>query len=134
MRIHGLVGKYHDHLFFLIRVLAGFLFFSHGAQKLFGWYGGSKVAGLASLMGVAGIVEVAAGIAIFVGLFTRLAAVLSAIQMLAAYFLVHAGNGWNPLVNQGELAILYLCLFLALMLHGNGKWSLEKALLKTEYF
>lgn len=134
MRIHGFVGKYHDHLFFVIRVLAGFLFFSHGAQKLLGWFGGSKVADLASLMGVAGVVEFAAGLAILVGLFTRLASVLSAIQMLVAYFMVHAGGGWNPLVNQGEMAILYLCLFLALMLHGNGKWSLEKALLKKENF
>ena len=127
------VHTHHDNVFFVIRLLAGFLFFSHGAQKLLGWFGGTKMA-LGSLMGVAGLIELVAGIALFLGLFTRLAAVISAVQMLVAYFMVHAGQGWNPLVNKGEMAVLYLCLFLALMLHGNGKWSLEKALLKKELF
>ncbi len=134
MCIAKYVQKHHDSFFFVIRLLAGFLFFSHGAQKLLGWFGGQQVPSLASLMGVAGIVEIAAGLAILVGLFTRLAAVVSAVQMLVAYFMVHAGGGWEPLRNKGEMAILYLCLFLALMLHGNGKWSLEKALLKKEIF
>ena len=67
-------------------------------------------------------------------MFTRLAAAVSAIEMVIAYFKVHAPNGLIPLVNQGELALLYFVAFLVLMVYGAGKWSLEKALMKKEAF
>lgn len=105
----------------------------HGGQKLFGWFGGQSQP-LASLMGVAGIVELVGGLAIALGFFARLAAFGSAIQMLVAYFKVHAPGGLIPLVNKGELALLYFAVFLVLMAYGSKKWSLEQALLKKEVF
>ncbi|MEK6949583.1 MAG: DoxX family protein, partial [Nanoarchaeota archaeon] len=124
--------------YFVFRVFIGLLFLQHGLQKLFGAFGGVTGNGqpveLFSLFGAAGLIEFVAGIAIAVGLFTRLAAFISAIEMLVAYFMVHIPNGLIPLVNQGELALLYFAAFLALKAYGAGKWSLEKALMKKEVF
>ena len=136
----GLIEKYanKDYFYFVFRVFIGLLFLQHGLQKLFGAFGGVAGNGqpveLFSLFGLAGLIEFVAGIAIAVGLFTRLAAFISAIEMLVAYFMVHAPNGLIPLVNQGELALLYFAAFAAITAFGAGKWSLEKALMKKEAF
>lgn len=136
----GLIEKYakKDYFYFVFRVFVGLLFLQHGLQKLFGAFGGVAGNGqpveLFSLFGLAGLIEFVAGIAIAVGLFTRLAAFISAIEMLVAYFMVHASNGLIPLVNQGELALLYFVAFLVIMVYGAGKWSIEKALMKKEVF
>ena len=127
-----------DYLYFIFRVFIGLLFLQHGLQKLFGAFGGIAGNGqpveLFSLFGLAGLIEFVAGIAIAVGLFTRLAAFISAIEMVVAYFMVHIPNGLIPLLNQGELALLYFASFLVIMVYGAGKWSLEKALMKKEAF
>jgi putative oxidoreductase len=132
-----MIGKYlegkEEYFYFVFRVLIGFLFFQHGAQKLFGLFGGKPVA-LFSLMGVAGIMEFFGGIAIVLGLFTRLVALLTGIEMVYAYLMVHASNGWMPIANKGELALLYLAGFLVLIAYGAKKWSLERALFKKESF
>jgi len=88
-----------------------------------------------SMMGVAGVIEMVGGILIAVGFFTRLFAGLGAIMMLVAYFTVH--HAWDklwPIVNRGELALLYFACFLILFVWGGGQASLEKALLKKETF
>ena len=132
------IKKYGDLLYFVGRVVVGLMFMLHGGQKLFGWFGGvggdgASVA-LVSLMGLAGVVEFFGGLGIALGLFSRLLAGLGAIQMIIAYFKVHFGAGWNPLLNQGELALLYLAAFLMISVLGNGKWNLEKSLLGKETF
>ncbi len=135
--LHAMKNKLErfESIFYVIaRILIGFMFFAHGAQKIFGWYGGNGGAALFSLMGVAGWIEIIAGILVLVGLWTRLAAFFSAGQMVVAYIMVHAGGGWNPLVNKGELALLYAAAFLLLLIHGNGPFSLEKAFSKKERF
>ena len=124
--------KYKDYLYLVFRVLVGGIFFIHGAQKLFGWFGGNKVAALVSLMGVAGVIEFFGGLLIVLGLFTRLAALVSAVQMLVAYFMVHFPGGWNPVVNKGEPALLLFAAFLVLLVYGNQKWSVEKAVFGKE--
>ncbi len=123
-------SKYGDYQYFLFRILVGGMFLMHGYGKLWG----SKAAELASLMGVAGVVELLVGLAVLVGFWTRLAALGGAITMLVAYFKVHAGQGLNPLANGGELAVLYFAAFLVLMIYGNQKWSLEQSLMDKETF
>ncbi|MEK6940885.1 MAG: DoxX family protein [Nanoarchaeota archaeon] len=124
-------GKKHgDKLYAVARFIVGALFFQHGAQKIFGLLGGSKV-GLASFIGVAGIIELVAGIAIAAGIFTRLAAGIAASEMLVAFFKAHfkfSGGlaGWVPIMNGGELALLFLAAFLVILAYGAGKCSLEK--------
>ena len=125
--------RHQDIPYFLFRLLIGFLFFSHGMQKLFGVFGGNQQA-FFSLMGLAGIIEFLAGIAIMLGFFTRLAAFISIFEMLGAYFKAHAFNALLPIMNKGELALLYLAAFLILLAYGAKRWSLEKAILGREIF
>jgi len=125
--------KYHDNAYTVFRLLVGLLFFQHGAQKLLGWFGATAVP-LSSMMGIAGIIELVGGLAIFLGLFTRLFALISGVEMLAAYFMVHAGTNSVPIINQGELALLYFATFIILFIHGNKKASLEKIFFKKEFF
>ena len=105
----------------------------HGAQKLFGMFGFQAVP-LTSLFGLAGIIEFFGGLAIALGFFTRLAALISALEMGAAYFMVHIPQGLMPILNQGELALLYFASFLVITVYGARRLSLEKALLKKEIF
>ena len=125
--------KYHDNAYTVFRILVGLLFFQHGAQKVLGWFG-STAFPLSSMMGVVGIIELVGGLAIFLGLFTRLFALISGVEMLAAYFKVHAGDNLVPILNQGELALLYFATFIILFIHGNKKASIETMLFKKEFF
>ena len=97
----------------------------HGTQKLFGWPGDRDPAELASLMGVAGIIELVGGIMIMIGLFGSIAAFICSGQMAVAYFMMHAPKDWNPLVNDGEKAVLYCFLFLYIAALGSGIWSVD---------
>ena len=103
----------------------------HGAQKLFGVLGGmgspGATAPLASLMGVAGVLEMFGGLLIVLGLFTRPVALLLAGEMLVAFFKAHAPKGGFPLENGGELALLYLLVFLTLFVLGGGVLSIDDA-------
>ncbi|MBI4441317.1 DoxX family protein [Candidatus Woesearchaeota archaeon] len=117
--------KYGDVLYFVFRVMVGFMFFQHGAQKLFGWFGGTA-ADLMSLMGLAGVIEGVGGLLLAIGLLTRWTALVTALQMLVAYFMVHFPQGLIPPENKGELALLYFAAFLVLLVHGAGKWGLDK--------
>ncbi len=132
--IHKFGEKYKDYLYVLFRVLVGGLFLIHGAQKMFGWFGGTKVDSLVSLMGVAGVVEFFGGLLVLVGLFTRLAALLGAVQMAVAFFMAHFPGGWNPVLNKGEPATLFFAAFLVLLVYGNQKWNVEQWLLGKETF
>jgi putative oxidoreductase len=109
-----------------LRIISGFLFLCHGAQKLFGAFGGHTAH--APLMVVAGIIEFAAGILILLGLFTRVAAFIASGQMAFAYFMADGGLGQKffPIVNGGELAVVYCFLFLFIACFGAGKFSVDK--------
>jgi putative oxidoreductase len=134
------VKKYSGQMYFVFRVLIGFMFFMHGAQK-FGLWGDMSVSGFAAAMSlpvwVAGLValgELLAGLGIALGFYTRLSALGGIIIMIGALVLAHFPQGINPLTNGGELAVMYLASFLVLKVHGAGKVSLEKAMLETETF
>jgi putative oxidoreductase len=108
-----------------VRIVAGFLYAFHGAQKLFGMFGGSEVS-LMSRLGAAGIIELAAGTLIVLGLFTVVAAFIASGEMAFAYFLSHAPRGGWPIENAGELAVLYCFLFLFIASRGAGAISLDR--------
>src|SRR5260370_18067222 len=93
-----------------LRIVAGFLFSCHGAQKLFGAFGGHQTLH-PPLMLAAGIIEFGGGILILLGLFTRVAAIIASGEMVVAYFLKHIHVGFFPIQNQGELAVVYCFLF-----------------------
>ena len=113
----------------LLRVVAGWLFAQHGAQKLFGWFGGAGADGgtvaLFSLMGLAGVLEFYGGIAIMLGAFTRPVAFVLAGEMAVAYLMAHQPYGAWPILNRGEPAALFAFIFLFLAAHGAGAFALD---------
>ena len=120
-------SQFEEQAYVLGRIFLGLLFAAHGAQKLFGLFGGTK-ASLVSLMGLAGIIEFFGGLAIAVGLFTSLVAFFTASEMVVAYLMVHFPRGWLPIQNDGELAALYFFGFLLIATKGSGRFSLDRAL------
>jgi len=121
------IKKYENHFYFVFRILIGLLFFQHGAQKLFGWFGGQAV-NIGSIMGLAGIIETAVGILVVIGLFTKIASSIAAVEMLVAYFMAHFPQGTYPLLNQGAPALLYFAAFLVLLSQGARKWGIDSYL------
>ena len=110
--------KYSEVFYALMRVAAGVLFACHGAQKLFGVLGGQvKISN--PVMLTAGVIEFVGGGLIAIGLWTGYAAFLSSGLMAVAYFMAHASGGFWPVVNKGELAVLYCFVFLYMA----GRWS-----------
>jgi len=126
--------KYHAEGYAVFRIIVGLMFVQHGAQKLLGWFGAQGTVPLVSLFGFAGVVELVGGLAIALGFFSRLASVGGIAVMIGALATVHFPQGLVPIVNKGELPLLFLACFVMVLVHGNGKWSLEKALLKKEVF
>ena len=115
--------RYAPQVYALFRIVAGFLFIFHGLQK-FGMFGGQAMP-LASLMGVAAIIEVVGGLLIMIGLFTRPAAFIASGEMAAAYFMAHQPKGALPILNAGELAVLFCFAFLYIATRGAGIWSAD---------
>lgn len=101
------------------------MFLFHGTQKLFGYPGDRSPAELLSLAGLAGVIETAGGLMIALGLLAAPAAFLASGTMAVAYFLRHAPDGFLPIVNRGELAILYCFGFLLIAAMGSGRYSLD---------
>jgi putative oxidoreductase len=120
-----LLGRYSPYLYALLRIVAGLLFVQHGLQKLFGWLGAKGAVELMSQMGAAGIIEVVGGTLISIGLFTSPVAFLASGEMAVAYFQAHAPRGMWPIMNGGELAVLYCFLFLYFAAVGSGRWSVD---------
>jgi putative oxidoreductase len=121
----------------ILRVGAGLLFLEHGAQKMLGWMGGfGPNGGTAPLMtrfGAAGILELVGGLLLIVGLFTRPVGVVLTLEMLVAFYLGHLPRGGWPVQNQGELALLYACIFAFFASHGGGAFSLDGRLGKRRW-
>lgn len=109
----------------VLRIGAGLLFMQHGAQKLFGLFGGNQVE-LISQMGLAGVLEFFGGLLIALGLFTRPVAIILVIEMLWAYFQAHLPRGAMPIQNGGELALLFALVFAYIAAHGPGPASLDR--------
>ena len=117
------LGRYAETLYALMRIVVGFLYLCHGGQKLFGWFGAEHAAG--GLMTLAGVIEFGGGLLILLGLFTPIAAFIASGEMAFAYFKVHAPTSFFPIVNHGELAVVYCFVFLYIAARGSGIWSVE---------
>lgn len=116
------------YLLAALRVITGLMFLAHGTAKLIQWpYVEMFKDGVpvASLFGIGGILEIVGGILIVLGLFTRPVAFVLAGMMAVAYFMFHAPASFYPIINGGELAILYCFIFLYLAANGAGPLSLD---------
>ena len=113
----------------VLRIVAGFLFMSHGMQKLLGFPArAAHPFQLFTLSGFAGVLELFGGILLLIGLFTRPVAFILSGEMAFAYFIAHAPQNFWPLINRGELAVLYCFVFLYFAVAGGGAWSVDRAL------
>jgi putative oxidoreductase len=120
----------------ILRIVVGFLMMVHGMQKLFNYPPGPPgyfpAPFLSFPAGIAGILEFGGGLLILLGLFTRPVAFILSGLMAVAYFMGHAGKGFWPILNGGELAALYCFVFLYFAVAGGGRWSLDYQLRRRE--
>ncbi len=115
----------NSHCYALMRIVVGFLFLWHGAQKLFGIPTAIPGEVPAFITYVAGPIELVGGTLIMIGLFTRWAAFITSGQMAVAYWMVHGTKALLPIQNNGELAVLYCFVFLFISTQGGGIWSID---------
>lgn len=111
----------------ILRIVAGLLLLQHGAQKILHFPPGGQGGGidLSTLAGWSGPIELVGGALIILGLFTRGTAFILAGFMAVAYWMVHAPQSPYPIVNQGELAVLYCFVFFYLIFAGPGEWAVD---------
>jgi putative oxidoreductase len=119
------LGRFSPQLYAVMRIVVGLLFACHGAQKLFGVLGGQQAV-LASMFGLAGIIEFVGGLMIAIGFLTGTAAFIASGEMAYAYFTQHMPRGGAPIQNGGELAVLYCFVFLYIASRGVGVWGVDK--------
>ena len=116
------------YLLSILRAVSGLLFMQHGLQKVFGLLASKGQPPIASMAGVAGVLELVGGALLILGLFTRPVAFLMSGTMAVAYFMAHAPGGFWPIINKGELAALYAFVFLYISAAGAGPLSLDALL------
>lgn len=121
------LSRWQPQLLSVLRIMAGLLMLQHGTIKHLGYPAGpmNDVATF-SLGGIAGLIELAGGVLIVLGLATRPAAFVLSGLMAAAYFIAHAQRDFFPILNGGELAVLYCFVFLYLAAAGPGPWSVDR--------
>jgi putative oxidoreductase len=119
------LGRFSPQLYALMRIAVGLLFACHGAQKLFGVFGGQHVV-LASKLGLAGIIEFVGGLMVAIGFVTGTAAFIASGEMAYAFFTQHFPRGPVPIQNGGEPAVLYCFVFLYIASRGVGIWGVDK--------
>lgn len=122
---------------FLLRVVAGLLFLQAGGMKLLDWFGGIPAEhgghpAMWSQAWIGGVLELYGGAAVLIGFRTRPIAFLLSGMMAVAYFQFHQPNGFWPIQNHGEPAVLLCFIFLFFAAHGSGRWSLDGLLRKRE--
>jgi putative oxidoreductase len=123
------LGRHAERVYTLLRIVAGILFACHGAQKLFGALGGTAMTSNPMML-AAGIIEFGGGLLIAIGLLTSWAAFIASGEMAVGYFMVHAKGGFWPILNKGELAVVYCFLFLYIAARGAGPYSADAAMRK----
>ena len=123
----GFMRSYESQTYALLRIVAGFLFFWHGSQKILGFPPPPPELAQAPafIVWTSGLIELVGGLFVMVGLFTRWAAFLSSGLMAFAYWMGHGTKAPLPIQNQGELAVIYCFVFLYIWTRGAGTWGLD---------
>lgn len=126
---------YEDYVYTALRIVTGYTFALHGAQKLFGVLGGGQPVEITSVLGLAALIELGGGTMISIGFLTRTVAFVASGEMAFAYFMGHvARNGalFFPLVNQGETAVLYCFIFIYLSARDTGRHGVDSLLSRQQ--
>lgn len=132
MSIETTLASWVPRVLSLLRIMSALLLLQHGTMKILGFPPGPMAGiSLTTPGGMAGIFELVGGALLVLGLFTRPVAFILSGMTAVAYFMVHAPQGFFPILNGGELAVLYCFVFFFLFFAGPGPWSLD-ALLRKE--
>ena len=120
------IAQYWPQMLSILRIVVGLLLLEHGTYKLLGFpHGPNPMPAFGTLAWVQGVLELAGGAMLALGLFTRPVAFVLAGDMAVAYFMAHAPKGFFPVLNGGDAAILYCFVFLFLFVAGPGPWSVD---------
>jgi len=121
--VAAFMQRFGGQTYALMRIVSGFLFIWHGTSKLFDF---PKPSGAPEwVVYGAGSIELIGGALIMIGLFTRSAAFIASGMAAVGYFMVHAKQGFLPIMNGGETIALYCFVFLYISAHGAGIWSVD---------
>ncbi|MBN9089432.1 MAG: DoxX family protein [Reyranella sp.] len=125
--MEALAQSWAPRLLSVLRIMSGLLLLQHGTGKWLKFPAGAypPTFNVNSMPGYAGIIELVCGILLVVGLFTRPVAFIVSGMCAVGYFLVHAPQGFFPILNKGELIALYCFVFLYIATAGPGPWSLD---------
>lgn len=124
---------YSAQLLSVLRFMTGLLLLQHGCSKYLGFpVGPMNGTSLQSMSGAAGVLELVGGVLLVLGLFTRPVAFILSGMCAVAYFYAHAPRGFYPLLNGGELAVLYSFTLLYIASAGGGAWSLDRSLRRVD--
>jgi putative oxidoreductase len=138
--LNRVLGTDNNSAALALRIPVGIIFAAHGAQKLFGWFGGYGLEGTGQFFGsiglnpgylmalLAGAAEFFGGLALVVGLLVRPAAAALAFAMLIAIFAVHLGNGFFLDKGGYEYALALFAASLSLLFSGAGRLSIDRAI------
>ena len=121
------LSRWSPQLLSVLRIMSGLLFFAHGTAKYLSFPLVEGMSGVSptSLGGIAGILELVGGALLIIGLYSRLTAFILSGLMAFAYFLAHAPSDFFPILNRGELAIMFCFVFLYIAAAGPGPWSVD---------
>ena len=124
------LSKYEAEVYAIFRIVAGFLFLWHGSQKLFGFPAAAFAVPHNAMVIIGGLLELIGGVLVMAGFLTRWTAFICSGEMAFAYWAMHGTHALLPIVNNGELAMLYCFLFLFISSKGAGSYSFDKLIEK----
>ena len=132
MTLNETCAAWSPRILSILRIMSGLLLLQHGTAKILGFPALPQFANvqIASMSGIAGLIELIGGALLVLGLFTRPAAFVVSGMCAAAYFMAHASRSFYPIANGGELAALYCFVFFYLIFAGPGPWSVDSAIRK----
>ena len=119
------LSRFADHVYCIARFIIGLMFACHGGQKLLGFPPAAHPGPLDTMGTIGGSIELVCGFLIAFGLLNRVAALISSGEMAVAYFMVHSKMHFFPIINKGELAVVYCWFFLFVLFYGPGRWSID---------
>src|ERR1700744_4563637 len=125
--LYAVLERYRPYILSILRIVVGLLFLEHGLSKVFNFPAPSPVPSLSGLLILAAILETIGAALFLVGAFTRIVAFILSGEMAFAYFMAHAPRSFYPVVNAGELAVIFCFIFLYFAFAGGGPLSLDRA-------
>jgi putative oxidoreductase len=130
--LYARMETWRPYVLSILRIVVGLLFLEHGLSKVFGFPAPSPAASLSGLLILAAFLETVGALFFLVGAYTRIVAFILSGEMAFAYFMAHAPRGFFPLVNGGQLAIVFCFIFLYFAFSGGGPWSVDRSLLNQD--